>query len=191
MNVKKLGGTLVITPRQPQGTMVTAVLPTSSAYDQIVVAAPEDLPTVMDIIGEAAAWLRAQGVEQSPVPPNHHWWRRAAAAIEQDEVYLAYQNDVAVGTLRLTWADPYWPDDGLAGYVHRLAIRDHGHGRGLGRSLLSWAAGQIQQRNRALLRLDTPAANGRLRRYYEAQGFSYRGEVADHDYVAALYEKTV
>ena len=37
--------------------------------------------------------------------------------------------------------------------------------------------------------LDCLASNGRLRRYYEDQGFIYQCEVTDRDYVAALYER--
>jgi hypothetical protein len=44
-------------------------------------------------------------------------------------------------------------------------------------------AGQKQ-----FVRLDCLASNGRLRQYYEEQGFSYRGEVTDQDYAAVLYE---
>ncbi len=189
--VEELGGTFAIAPQFPRGTLLTAVLPLSHPYDQIVVAMSEDLPVVMEIIGEAAAWLEAKGIEQWPYPPNKHWWRRTAAAIERGEIYLAYQEGLAVGTLGLTWADAYWPDDGQAGYVHRLAICNQVHGQEMGRALLNWAAEQIRQRHRSLLRLDVPMANGRLRRYYEEQGFALCGTVSDHDYEAALYEKNV
>jgi len=52
-------------------------------------ATPEELPLVMAIIGEAAAWLANKGIDQWSSPPNIHWQRRMAAAIEHGDVYTA------------------------------------------------------------------------------------------------------
>jgi hypothetical protein len=52
-------------------------------------ATPEELPLVMEILAEAAAWLTAKGIDQRPSLPNSHWRRRIAAAIECQEVYTA------------------------------------------------------------------------------------------------------
>lgn len=50
---------------------------------------------------------------------------------------------------------------------------------------------QVKKRGRPFLRLDCEAGNGRLPRYYEAQGFTYQGTITDQDYMAALYEKPI
>ena len=189
--VEELGGQLRIQANQPTGTVITAVFPTGGPYEQIVPATPKDLPLVMGIISEAAAWLKEKGIDQWPSPPNQHWWRRTAAFIEKGEMHIAYQDGTAIGVLRLNLADAYWPDDGLAGYVHGLAIRNQVHGRGVGHALLAWAEVEIRRQKRPFLRLDCAAGNGRLRQYYEDQGFIYRRQVSDHDYVAALYELEV
>lgn len=158
----------------------------------IRLAEPDDLDLRMEIIGEAAAWLVGKGIHQWPSPPNEHWRRRAAADIEAGQVYLAFRDGEALGTVRIVWSDPYWGEAaGEAGYIHGLAIRSHKHGRGLGASLLSWAEEFIRQQGRPLARLDCAADNRRLRRYYEDKGYAYRGQVTDRDYVAALYEKSV
>lgn len=155
------------------------------------IAQPDDLPLVMAILAEAAAWLNEKGSDQWPSPPNEHWQRRMAEAIEREEVYTVGIVKNRFGIVRFTWADPYWPDDNLAGYVHSIALRSEMHGQNLGSLILFWAMMKTKQEGRQFLRLDCLAGNGRLRRYYEDQGFSYRGEVIDQDYVAALYEKTV
>ncbi|MFN2224157.1 MAG: hypothetical protein ACK2UH_16495 [Candidatus Promineifilaceae bacterium] len=41
------------------------------------------------------------------------------------------------------------------------------------------------------MQLDCRADNGRLRRFYEDQGFIYQGQITDRDYVAARYESAV
>lgn len=155
------------------------------------VAQPHDLPLVMEILAEAAAWLEGQGIDQWPSPPNEYWRRRMALAIARGELYTVGIVRNRFGLVRLTWSDPYWPDDNLAGYVHSMAVRPALHGQNVGSLILFWAGMQAKQQGKQLLRLDCLARNGRLRRYYEAQGFTYQGEVRDREYVAALYEKAL
>lgn len=155
------------------------------------VAQTEDLPLVMEILAEAAARLKEKGIDQWPSPPNEHWQRRMAAAIERGEMVTVGIAPNWFGVVRFTWSDPYWPDDNQAGYVHSMAVRPAMQGQNAGGAILFWAAQKSRQQGRRFLRLDCLAGNGRLRRYYEEQGFIYRGEVIDRDYIAALYEKTV
>jgi signal transduction histidine kinase/RimJ/RimL family protein N-acetyltransferase len=185
---EELGGTFYLESAAGSGTLVTAILPLL----EIKIALPEQLPLVMEIIGEAAAWLVARGIDQWPSPPNEHWWRRMERYIANGEVYLAYLSGEAMGSLRLTWEDPYWPTAAAnAGYVHLLAIRNRVHGLKMGTVLLTWAMDESRRRGKQVIRLDCAAGNGRMRRYYEELGFRFCGEVRDHDYTAALYEKKI
>ncbi len=189
---EELGGTFYVESAPGGGTSITAIVPLM----EIKAALPDQLPLVMDILAEAAAWLTAKGINQWPSPPNEHWWRRMERQLANGEVYLAYLNGEAVGTLRLIWSDPYWADDEKAGYVHSLALRNRVHGLKMGAALLHWAMDESRRQGKQVIRLDCGAANrepeaasGRLRRYYEELGFVYFGEVQDHDYTAVLYEK--
>lgn len=155
-------------------------------------ALPADLPIVMEILGEAAAWLAAKGIDQWPSPPNEHWWRRMERHIANREMYLASLNGEAIGTLRLTLSDPYWPNgEQNAGYVHSLAVRTRAHGLKMGNALLTWAMDEIRHQGRQYLRLDCATWNGRLRSYYEELGFRFCGQLQDDDYTAALYEMKI
>ncbi|HRQ40468.1 MAG TPA: GNAT family N-acetyltransferase [Chloroflexota bacterium] len=155
------------------------------------VAQAADLPLVMEILAEAAAWLKQKGIDQWPSPPNEHWQRRMAEAIQREEVYTVGIVKNRFGIVRFTWADLYWPDDNLAGYVHSIAVRSEMHGQNLGGLILFWAMMKTKQAGRQFLRLDCLAGNGRLRRYYEDRGFSYQSEVINQDYTAALYEREI
>ncbi len=146
----------------------------------------------MDIIGQAAAWLEQRGVNQWPSPPNEHWWRRIADQIDAGEFHLAYLEGQVVATLRISWKDALWPsDDGMAGYIHNLALVDQAHGMGLGAILIKWAKAYIRETGRPLIRLDCAAENKALCEYYEALGFRYIGRREDKDYTAALYEMKI
>jgi len=162
----------------------------STSYD-FKIAQSDDLPVVMEILGEAAAWLAEKGIDQWPSPPNVHWRRRMAEAVERGEVYTVGFGEKHLGIFRLTWSDPYWNDDGLAGYIHSIAIRTEMHGQNLAGAILRMVEAEVSQRAKPFLRLDCLASNSRLGRYYEEHGFIFQGELTDREYKAYLYEKAL
>jgi ribosomal protein S18 acetylase RimI-like enzyme len=109
-------------------------------------------------------------------------------------VYIIEQDDMPVATMSLSWQDEkYWgTQDPIAGYVHRVAVRNGFHGLGLGSFSIDWCATQVSARNRRYLRLDCDHRNKMLSAYFEALGFTL---VATKpmpelgDYVASLYER--
>lgn len=133
----------------------------------------DDLEAVLGVLDELGSWLAQRGVKQ--------WPRRFEAAwllpsLEAGQTWLAEIDGRLAATITLGWRDPIWePDDGAAGYVHRMAVRREA--RGLGGSLLQWADGQVLDNGRRLLRLDCVTSNLALHRYYERAGFSRLGEV--------------
>lgn len=135
-------------------------------------ASTADTAGVLEVLDEAAAWLRRRGVTQWPDRFEPSW---IEGAIAQGETWLTRVDTTAVGTLTLDWSDPLWADAGRAGYVHRMAVRRQA--AGLGAVILDWAADTARLNGRDLLRLDCVASNSRLRAYYETHGFIHRGDV--------------
>lgn len=123
--------------------------------------------------------------------------------IQRGDTYLAYLDNQAVGTIALQRDDtsvwgPRLPNE--AAYIHRLATRDSYHGQNLGADIIKWAEAEAKLRGCQFLRLDVPASNNGLRKYYEDLGFSYKGLSAiplrlkskpDLAYRAALYERQI
>ena len=138
---------------------------------KLVRATVEDLDQLVALLDEVSAWLRGRGITQWPAHFSIDWLMPAVA---RGETWLAHVGGRLAGTITLSWSDPLWPDDGTAGYVHRLAARRNA--AGLGRRLLDWAAATTIDAGRDRLRLDCVAWNQRLRGYYEAAGFVYRGD---------------
>lgn len=161
----------------------------------IVPATPEEIELVVAILNEAAQWI----VDRAAEGWRPGQWRkeRLLEAIERGETFLARRDGRVVATISLQWMDElFWgtsPAD--AGYVHRLAVATRAHGSGIGRRLLAWAERVAIERGRSLIRLDCACENPRLRAYYEALGFSLRGEKTLTGrwgtYCAALYEKAL
>lgn len=153
------------------------------------VAQPADLPVVIDILSEAAAWIKDKGIDQWPSPLNEYWRQRIAEMVQRGEFFTVGAVNKRLGIVRITDGNRHWPDDGQALYVGVLAIRDNMHGQGLGAYILNWAALKAHRQGKGFLRLDCLASNRRLCRYYEDQGFTYKGQFTSGEYVAAMYEK--
>lgn len=142
---------------------------------RLVVASPGQLPDVLSVLDEAAAWLRERGVEQWPSRFEPSW---VEGAVRRGGTWLAVAGATVAGTVTLDRADPVWNEVPAADalYVHRMAVRRPA--AGLGAVILGWAAGVARGQGRTALRLDCVASNGRLRGYYEAAGFVHRGDAA-------------
>ncbi|MGO9449561.1 MAG: GNAT family N-acetyltransferase [Candidatus Binataceae bacterium] len=150
-------------------------LDTDAGVLTIVRAAITDYDTVMAILREAADWLSARGISQW-----EHWYMDSGKRIlrerlENHDVYLFRRDDFPIGTLTIQWSDPeVWGErgiDGLAGYVHGIAIARSVGGMRVGERLLEWAVATIAARGRRFARLDAMASNALICRYYEKRGF--------------------
>ncbi len=160
----------------------------SSPGDALVLrpAGPEDTETVRSLLGEVSAWLLDMGLRQWPARFEDEWF---VPALEAGHTWLAHRDQEVVATITLQWDDELvWgsrPPD--AGYVHRLAVRRGAAGAGV--DLLRWAGLRTLLARRKFLRLDCWSENARLRSYYEANGFEYRGDTVEWDWTVSRYEK--
>jgi ribosomal protein S18 acetylase RimI-like enzyme len=114
--------------------------------------------------------------------------------LEHSEVYLFNRDNLPVATLTIQWSDPeVWGErglDGLAGYVHAIAIARNVSGLGVGEQMLEWAVAVIAARGRRVARLDAMASNAPLCRYYEQRGFRALGTVLlAGDFTTRLFER--
>lgn len=178
-------------PEMVISAVVTTRLKTSLGLIILETAPPEELPVVMGILDECAAWLHSKGIAQWALPQPPHEWEKMKRQIEMGHISLArLETDrQVVGTLRIEWEDSLWSDDAQAGYVHSLAIRNDFRGHRIGEKLLDWAQGQIAARGWKYIRLDCWTENTVLRRYYEGLGFRHCGDVEYRGWTGALYEK--
>jgi GNAT superfamily N-acetyltransferase len=163
---------------------------------------------VMELVDEAAQWLRGKDTDQWEVP-----WPDASGRDKriQDDVragrtWIAWNEDVGIGVGTITLDEnhpvdgaenPVWPVHHLrerALYVHRVVVSRRYSGLGLGAGLLDWASGKAMALiGTPLLRIDVWTDNAALHEYYKRQGFEYlitRDEKDLPDYPArALFER--
>jgi GNAT superfamily N-acetyltransferase len=140
----------------------------------VTTAEPGELDLVLGI-------LRAASAARATVAT--FTWGREFPDLERDLprglVHLARIGGRPAGTFILRWSDEnvWGPDDGSAGYLHRLATHPDYAGQGIGAKLIAAADELTRARGRHCLRLDCDQANKRLRGYYESLGFSHAGDV--------------
>jgi ribosomal protein S18 acetylase RimI-like enzyme len=152
-----------------------------------------DLPGVLALLAEAAAWLNGRGVRQWPAggfPAG-----RIIPLIERGDMYLLDGEGGPIATVALDGhADPeFWTaqdDPGSALYVHKLAVARGHSGRGLGEALLDWAGLRAVAAGRRWLRLDCAKENRRLQDYYRGQRFTHLRTVdLPHRASGALFQR--
>jgi GNAT superfamily N-acetyltransferase len=103
---------------------------------------------------------------------------------------------VASGTLYAVWSDdvplaffsldprpsPWWPADGApALYLAGIVVAQRARGRGVGKYIIRWCAGESGRRGCRFVRLDRHAGNPWLCGYYESQGFVLQGPAMTDD----------
>jgi ribosomal protein S18 acetylase RimI-like enzyme len=141
----------------------------------VTTATAADADVILDILRSASGARAAPG--------RATWGSEFPDVIEDlpgGLVHLATLGGLPAGAFVLRWSDEnvWGPDDGDAGYLHRLATRPEVAGQGLGARLIATADDLIRDCGRDWLRLDCDRDNQRLRDYYESLGFSHQGDVA-------------
>lgn len=143
-------------------------------------ASRDDLPTVLNILDDAASWLVSRGIEQWPARfGGVDDWRsdRIASYVEDGECWLVRAGGEPVATFNLTTrADPDyadgWPDGAdSALYIFRMAVCRSWAGRDIGSRILEWASARAHAAGLSWIRLDCHRHNRPLQRYYEERGF--------------------
>lgn len=161
---------------------------------EFIGAQESDIPAVEDILNDATQYK----VKHGDVAWGTEGWtdEEVRESMSESSVYLIRQGKEIVGTVSLQWEDErnWGIQPPVAGYMHRLAIKEGFHNLGLGAQAIDWALSQVAKKGRQYLRLDCEAKNAELCGYYEAQGFTHVGTrpVPEYGtYVAALYERPV
>lgn len=145
-------------------------------FDQ---ATPDELSVVLDVLDEAAGWLRERRIKQWPERfGGVDDWRlaRIESYVHDGKTWLVRLGGDVAATFTISGADPDyadgWPDGPDTGmYIFRMAVRRRWAGIDLGGRILDWASVRAADEGLSWLRLDCHRENYELQQYYEARGF--------------------
>lgn len=160
---------------------------------EAIPASEEDLPVIVSILNEAQRFKIEHGdldwgtdafTEESIVKYSNN--NRCLFIVKDD--------NQPVGTFSLQWEDSViWGESTPAGYLHRLAVGQGHHSKGLGSRILALVEEEVSRRGYDRTRFDCAADNIKLCAYYEQQGYSKVGnrsiKSGTINYSAALFEK--
>jgi GNAT superfamily N-acetyltransferase len=155
-------------------------------------AIPQDIDAVAEILGEAARWLKEQGMpmwRQDELLPSH-----IVADVDSGQFFLAECDGVPAGIIRFQLADNlFWPDvpQDDSAFIHRLAVRRRFAGGEVSSALLLWAIAHTHTLGLRYVRLDCEASRARLRAVYERIGFRFHSNKQVGPYFVARYEYDV
>jgi GNAT superfamily N-acetyltransferase len=146
-------------------------------------ALPDEFPLVLELLDDAARWLRQRGITQWPARfSDAEGWRieRIRAYTDNGHTWLVRVNTTAVATFTLSSADPDyadgWPDGPETGlYIYRMAVRREFAGHDIGGHILDWSSARAAALGYRWLRLDCHRDNHNLQSYYKAHGFERVG----------------
>jgi ribosomal protein S18 acetylase RimI-like enzyme len=148
----------------------------------IDLAEPSDAVAVENLLDAAADWQQKRGIEQW----TPGWFEdEVREGIALGQFYAARREGSVVGCFLLdgcpSWMRPWLMErdrePSQATHLGCLAVAPEATGQGLGVELLNMASRLAAGRGFAHVRLDCPAENARLRRYYSDAGFTHVGDV--------------
>jgi ribosomal protein S18 acetylase RimI-like enzyme len=161
-------------------------------------ATESDWDIIIQLIDEAAEWLRTKNTDQwrQPWPSAEDRKHRILRDLRAERTWIASDRGAPFGTVTADPEEnPVWPKEtrhDQAIYACRLVVaRTHG-GLGLGAALLDWVGLRGRRRDGARwVRVDVWTTNRALHAYYERQGFEFYGvsDEVDGYPSAALFQK--
>ena len=161
-------------------------------------ATSDDVPAIVELRRERAAWLSSRGSDQwsDAGLDEATFTQRVSASVEGARVWVAVAEGEVIGTIAIDHhANPgLWTDTELNTSVmaHRMIVRTDMAGLGVGEILLQKADDVAKAEGRAWVRLDAWTNNEKLHRLYEGYGFRHVRTVPDyHTSSAALFERRV
>ncbi|MFC7341517.1 GNAT family N-acetyltransferase [Saccharopolyspora griseoalba] len=151
-------------------------------------ACPADVRPLHRLRRQLENWLHGRGIDQWR--PGEVPEQEIAEQVARGDWHVLRRGGTIDAALRHLRTDPQiWGEDPApAAYVHGLMVDRAAAGRGLGDTLLRWAAERGRAGGAELLRLDCAESNTALRAYYRARGFT---EVGRKDFEHGWFSATL
>ncbi len=142
-------------------------------------ATKDDIDGILKITKEAFLnYIKIAGIEDTAA--LHETREQVEADIENKSVYVAYINDVIVGSLRLERIN----ED--TAYLSRFAVSNEFQNRGIGKSIMSIFDEEMKQAGIKHVVLHTASQAFPLMRFYYGRGFYVHSTTRCKGYIRAL-----
>ena len=149
-----------------------------------------ELNQVTQLLKEAAAWLKSEGINQWSYLLSGGEDDEIERAILKGETYVAEYEGKLLGTFTISPVQSEWDFDlwgqveGESLYLHRLAVHMEYRGHGMGNEMIRWIESEFTGQY-TYLRLDCVANNRKLNQFYLDNDFLFVGSIDEFN----KYEK--
>ena len=173
------------------------------ATSQIRPARSGDAAQILAVTDEATVWLVDHGLSEQwggePPSSESAFVSRVSSWIRDGQAMVAIDasGDLHGYAVSGSFPPPYFDPTVArravedAYYVYTVASRMRPESRGVGRSLIMWAAEQARSSGVTYLRLDCWAENAALRAYYQDLGFEECDTYVDEGWPGAVMQLRV
>ena len=146
-------------------------------------AVPEDACDIHIILQESfKKYMKDTGLT-NPVEALEESIEDIRRAIETQDVFVAFIDNVPVGTIRVK----ILPDG--TGYISRFGVRPDYHNIGIGKSLVNLVDKEMKRRGVKKVSLHTASKYKDLVRFYYSRGFYVESTSTERGYIRALMVK--
>ena len=147
-------------------------------------ATEAEIPAIMKITREAFAnYCALANVDPAKIAATSETAEDVARDIAEKEVYVAFINDVPVGSVRIEFLD-----DGRA-LLSRFGVRKEYQNHGIGKILINVVDNSMREKGIRVLELYTASKFQLLVRFYYGRGFYIEEVSADRGYARAKLVK--
>ena len=156
----------------------------------IKLAETKDIVAIMNILEERCTWFKENGIDQWA---NNYLGRYNKDyfndVMKNHKLYVVKQENKVIGVFLLKEDDKtYWNNDDSAYYIHHLATKI-GY-TGIGTKIIEFIEKLAKENSKKYIRLDCKKNNNELNKYYQNQGFKYKGS-GEEPYSHNLWEKEI
>ena len=146
-------------------------------------AEEHDILAIEEILLDSVMWMKKNNL-QNQWNENSIKWNFLSKDYQINDFYIYYHNGMPVGCIAITDLDTkYWPEipKGKSLYIHKLAVKRVGAGKGVSKELINFAKNLSLKNGIDTLRLDCNLQRNKLRMLYENEGFIYAGKKKSKD----------
>ena len=167
----------------------------------LVKAQEKDIKIIMEIITDAKKYLKNQNSLQWNQPDGYPNECDLLKDINNESCYLYLENDEIIGTMSIIFTpdenyfeiEGKWLTNDLYASIHRIAIKNSYHKKGIGIKMLLEAEEIVKQNNIYSIKIDTHKINIPMIKTIENSGYTYCGVItlkrSKEDNLRNAYEK--
>ena len=146
-------------------------------------ATPEDAPAIESIQQESFKKYMEDTGLSGTMDALEESWEDITVAINNSEVYVAFIDDIAVGTIRVNI------NNDLTAYISRFGVRLQYHNIGIGKALLNLVEKMLRAQEVSSVNLHTASKYTDLVKFYYGRGFYVKSISEDRGYLRACMQK--